>query len=130
MTEDKQEELENIQALAAMASVFGNEFKDLDIKYTDKPSTGSGVEFNLKDLIQREAQSKNGISITKPNIKIQTPINNLPAAPMSTVKENSTIHNESLIQELQGVKQILLKIDNNLSKISGMAGKIFSNINK
>lgn len=135
-----QEEQDNLRALAQMMGLFGAELKNIDTKYTEKPSTGSGAEFDATEIIRRE-KTKNGT--TSLTINNQTP--NSASLPQTVVVPSSqerkitptkqqlnstTLENDPKVVELlTSIKEVLFKIDNNLSKISGMAGKIFSNLN-
>lgn len=132
-----QEEQDNLRALAQMMGLFGAELKNIDTKYTEKPSTGSGAEFDATEVIRRE-KSKNGLTI---NNQTPTSISRPQAvvAPLQAERKitpskqqlSSTISESDpkVVELLTSIKEVLFKIDNNLSKISGMAGKIFSNLN-
>jgi uncharacterized protein YacL len=132
-----QEEQDNLRALAQMMGLFGAELKNIDTKYTEKPSTGSGAEFDATEVIRRE-KSKNGLTI---NNQIPTSVSHpqTVVAPLQTERKitsskqqlSSTISESDpkVVELLTSIKEVLFKIDNNLSKISGMAGKIFSNLN-
>jgi len=131
------EEQDNLRALAQMMGLFGAELKNIDTKYTEKPSTGSGAEFDATEVIRRE-KSKNGLTI---NNQIPTSVSHpqTVVAPLQTERKitsskqqlSSTISESDpkVVELLTSIKEVLFKIDNNLSKISGMAGKIFSNLN-
>ena len=120
-----------------MMGLFGAELKNIDTKYTEKPSTGSGAEFDATEVIRRE-KSKNGLTI---NNQIPTSVSHpqTVVAPLQTERKitsskqqlSSTISESDpkVVELLTSIKEVLFKIDNNLSKISGMAGKIFSNLN-
>lgn len=132
-----QEEQDNLRALAQMMGLFGAELKNIDTKYTEKPSTGSGAEFDATEVIRRE-KSKNGLTI---NNQTPTSVSHSQAvvAPLQTERkitpskqQLSSAISESdpkIVELLTSIKEVLFKIDNNLSKISGMTGKIFSNLN-
>ena len=129
------EEPEDLHALAAMASLFGAEMKNIDSKFIEKPHHG-GLEFDPRELVN-SARLKN-IS-TDPSKELrQTSFSNTKqlktnSSVMPVITDEKLFSNTSdsklLLEEVQKVKEILYKIDNNLSKISGMAGKIFSNLN-
>ena len=129
------DEPEDLHALAAMASLFGAEMKNIDSKFIEKPHHG-GLEFDPRELVNSARLKNTGAD--HPKDLRQTSFSNTKqlktstsVVPVLTAEKlfSDTSDSKLLLEEMQKVKEILYKIDNNLSKISGMAGKIFSNLN-
>jgi hypothetical protein len=131
----------NLLELAQMASLFGAEMRNIETNYTEKPSTGSGVEFDVRNLIHQEKLSINQNNpqfshspviqtenFLTPNKGATIPGFQPPVRPNPSVNVDR-VEMVNLQEDLKAIKEILNRINNNLSKISGMAGKIFSNLN-
>jgi hypothetical protein len=133
---------------ALLAKMVGTELNKVDKSFMDRPNIPAN-KININQFISQSnltSPSKRKISpayLSEAEVQnlVPEPVSQLPnlitepapvqpLANINPIQQKVLVNNDyNIVEDIQEIKSVLIKINNNLQKISGMAGKLFCGLN-
>jgi hypothetical protein len=115
------EQEENLQA-AMLAGMVKGKMREVDSLMTDRPDIPAD-RIKLESFINLKQPTQNVNNTHSPT----NPIQNVTVAP---TQEKTTVLDAKVLEDIESIKITIEKINNNLTKMCGMFGKVFQTLVK
>ncbi len=115
------EQEENLQA-AMLAGMVKGKMREVDSLMTDRPDIPAD-RIKLESFINLKQHTQH---VNNTHIPIN-PIQNVTVAP---TQEKTTVLDAKVLEDIESIKITIEKINNNLTKMCGMFGKVFQTLVK
>jgi hypothetical protein len=122
MTTERSENLE----VALLAGMVKGNMRQIDSLMTDRPDIPAD-RIEIDKFVREVTNNTPHNNTNYQSAPVQTPVYH---APVQAVHENSFIIDNKVKDDIESIKITMEKINNNLTKLCGMFGKVFQNMVK